>query len=213
MNHLGGHFGGTAMTIPIFDFLKNKFDVKSVIDIGCGPAGMTQYINYRGVYCVGIDGDISIGKRDYVIFHDYITGPLELNETFDLAYSTEFLEHVEEKYFSNYIESFKKAKYVFCTAAYPGQGGHHHVNEQHPEYWIKRFKEEGFEFDEQTRNELRLTSNDKSINRNSLFFKNTSTIKEPTVRKPFEIDYEKLKFQVNRHHDICGRDVVGYDRW
>lgn len=212
MNHLGGHYNGTAMTIPVFDYLKNKFNIKSVIDVGCGPGGMTEYINYRGTYCIGIDGDTSIEKKDYIIFHDYTLGFLELNKTFDLTYSTEFLEHIESKYIPNFMDTFKKSKYVFCTAAFPGQGGHHHVNEQYPDYWIKVFSDYNFEIDEKTLNEIKNLCEDKMITRNSLFFKNKETIEETQHDLPFSINYENLKSCVNRHYDINGK-IVGYEKW
>ena len=33
---------------------------------------------------------------------------------------------------------------ILFSAAIPGQGGDHHVNEQWPSYWIARFRERGF---------------------------------------------------------------------
>jgi hypothetical protein len=48
----------------------------------------------------------------------------------------------------NYMQVFSKAKYVCCTAAPPGTGGHHHVNEQDTEYWIDAFKQYGFTYNE-----------------------------------------------------------------
>jgi SAM-dependent methyltransferase len=212
-SHLGGHFGTTAMLLPTFDFILKNFNIKSVIDIGCGPGGMTEYINYKNVYCIGIDGDESIEKKDYIIFHDYIYGPLKLDETFDLAYSTEFLEHVEEKYIPNFIETFKKANYVFCTAAPPGQGGYHHVNEQPLEYWIKIFQENGFVYQKEHSDEIKKTCGDKIVARNSLFFRNSHQYENNYNRKPFPIDYEPLKKKVNFHYDGLGKSIVGYDRW
>lgn len=192
MSHLGGHFGFTAMCLPTLDYIIEKYNIKSMIDIGCGPAGMTEYVNYLGVYALGIDGDTSLGEKPYVKFHDYVVGPLELDETFDLAYSTEFLEHVEEKYLSHFMPSFQKAQYVFISAAPPGQGGYHHVNERDKNYWIEKFAEYGFEHLPEDSLEISKTFDDKLIEKNSLFFKNKNQLSVSNIRQPFTIDYDHI---------------------
>jgi SAM-dependent methyltransferase len=213
MDHLGGHYGGTCMTIPTFDYIRNKFNIKSVIDIGCGPAGMTEYINYSGVYCIGVDGDTTLEPKDYVLIQDYTLGKLQLDETFDLAYSTEFLEHVYDTYIPNFIDTYQKANYVFCSAAPPGQGGHHHVNEQPISYWIEKFKEYGFTYDEITTEELKKTCNDKVVTSNGMFFVRDVQLEvDNSNRVPFTVDYEKLKAVVNRHATL-GEYIVGYKPW
>ncbi len=170
--HLGGHYNFTAMVESTFDFIQQKYDIKSVIDIGCGPAGMTDYIRSKGIDAIGVDGDPSLPKKDYVIVHDYTLGTLDLSRTFDLAYSTEFLEHVEEKYIQNFLPSFQKAKYVFCSAAPKGQGGHHHVNENSKEYWIEKFDNFGFTYLKEDSDEISKTHEFKLVKHNSMFFIN-----------------------------------------
>ncbi|CAB5221571.1 AdoMet_MTases domain containing protein [uncultured Caudovirales phage] len=210
--HLGGHYGGTAMPLATLDYIFEKYNIKSVIDIGCGPGGTVEYANYKGIYSIGIDGDPAVQGPDYIKYHDYTLGELPIDMYFDLAYSTEFLEHVEEKYIPYYITTFQKAQYVLCTGAFPGQGGHHHVNEQESQYWIDKFTQYGFTFLPDDLELIRQTSNDKLINRNGLFFKNNKTITSTTT-KPFAVDYEKLKAAANHHYDANGKDVVGYERW
>jgi hypothetical protein len=68
---------------------------------------------------------------------------------FDVGWCVEFLEHVEEKYIPNIMDTFRRCKIVVATHALPGDtGGWHHVNLQSPEYWIKKFEDEGFIYDE-----------------------------------------------------------------
>jgi cyclopropane fatty-acyl-phospholipid synthase-like methyltransferase len=171
-NHLGGHFNFTAMVESTFDFIKEKYNIQSVIDIGCGPAGMVEYMRSKGVDAIGIDGDPELPKKDYVIVHDYTLGPLELDKKFDLAYSTEFLEHVYEEFIPNFLPSFQKAKYVFCSAAPEGQGGHHHVNENSKEYWIEKFDSYGFTYLKEDSDEISKTHDYKLVKDNSMFFVN-----------------------------------------
>lgn len=213
MNHLGGHYNATAMPIKVFDFMVEKYNFKSVIDIGCGPAGMTEYSNFKGIYAIGVDGDTSLGEKDYVIFHDYTLGELQLDETFDLAYSTEFLEHVEERFVPNFMKSFQKAKYVFCTGAPKGQGGHHHVNEQSIDYWIEKFNEYDFTFLENESQEIKKHSGDKLITRNSMFFSNNKNIFVKNDKKPFSISKEHLKNVINHYAIGVGLDIAGYEPW
>lgn len=170
--HLGGHYNFTAMVESTFDFIHSKYDIKSVIDIGCGPAGMTEYMLSKSVDAIGVDGDPSLPKKDYVIVHDYTTGPLELERTFDLAYSTEFLEHVYAEFIPNFLPSFQKAKYVFCSAAPKGQGGHHHVNENSKEYWIDVFDKYGFTYLKEDSEQIAKTHEYKLVKDNSMFFVN-----------------------------------------
>lgn len=211
-SHLGGHFGGTAMPLRTFDYIVEKYNIKSVVDLGCGPAGMVEYANWKGIYSLGLDGDTTLDHMPYIKFHDFIDGPMNLDQYFDLAWSTEFLEHVEAKYIPNYMPIFQKAQYVFCSAAYPGQGGHHHVNEQESEYWINKFAEYDFTFLPGDLSDIRKTSNDKLVTRTGLFFKNNKTI-TATPMTPFEIDYERLKNAANHFTRANGSHIAGYELW
>ena len=86
MNHLGGHFGFTSMIRSTFDFITEKYEIKSILDVGCGPAGMVEYANYKKIYAIGIDGDPDLPKKDYVSLHDFANGPFVLEKKFDLVY-------------------------------------------------------------------------------------------------------------------------------
>jgi hypothetical protein len=70
------------------------------------------------------------------------------------------------------MNDFQKCKYVFVTAAKPGDGGKHHVNEQLPEYWIDVFLQYGFVYNEQLTSDLKENSSMKKrfFNRNGLVF-------------------------------------------
>lgn len=214
MNHLGGHYGHTTMPLTTFDYIVNTLNVKSVVDIGCGPGGMSLYGNYKGVHVQGIDGDISIEKQNFIQFHDFTTGPLSLDSNYDLAWSCEFLEHVYSQYIPNFMKVFQQAQYVFCTAAPPGQGGHHHVNEQPLEYWYNVFDQHGFDHDSELMTEIKKTSGDKMIVRNGMFFRNRVKLSVED-KDPYDVAnlYDYLKSEINRHYDICGEEVVGYKRW
>jgi SAM-dependent methyltransferase len=154
--HLGGSMmggvGDPASYYPnMWAWAVAMLGVKSVIDIGCGQGHSLKYFADLGCRARGVEGfepSIRDGCRpELVIHHDYEKAPLKLDEEFDMAWCCEFLEHVEADKMDNYFATFASAKMIFATHAVPGQGGHHHVNEQPTEYWLDAFDKRGFRFD------------------------------------------------------------------
>lgn len=156
-DHLGGHLNVTHTDPGALAFLQEKFNVKAMLDIGCGPGGMEQIANDFGIEWLGIDGDPSVKKKNTII-HDFTVSPANFSKTFDLGWSVEFLEHVEEKYIGNFMPMFQCCKVVAITHALPRTPGHHHVNCQPPEYWIEKFEQAGFAFLPDVTEEMRARS-------------------------------------------------------
>jgi SAM-dependent methyltransferase len=172
--HLGGCSiggdGGTYYPIMWEKIVKN-YDVKTVLDIGCGRGFSSKYFQSLGCDILGVDGSTKAGEMslipEHFLLNDYEGGPalsrskIEYNDkpikdfVFDLCWCCEFVEHVWEEYSPNFIEDFKRCKYVAMTFAEPGQGGHHHVNEQPEEYWVKKLEANGFEYLIEETEELR----------------------------------------------------------
>lgn len=169
------HLGGASLDVPdgntfmedVWQHLSDKYNIKSVIDIGCGAGFNTAWWHERGYYAVGIEGwPEAIAKTrmpmQRMIVHDYVNGPLKLDREFDLAWCSEFVEHVEEKFIPNFMATFQSCKYACITYATPGQTGHHHVNEQNLDYWVSKFKEYGFKFNKEETKYLRSTDTYKA---------------------------------------------------
>lgn len=157
-SHLGGHLNKTHNDRGTLSFLVSEYGIKSFLDVGCGPGGMVALAGMRGLDAMGIDGDWEVPKEKdtFILIHDFTTGPcLTTKAEFDLGWSVEFLEHVEEKYQDNYMQAFALCKYVVCTAAPPGYPGHHHVNCQPQEYWHKVFDKYGFDYDDAVTQRIR----------------------------------------------------------
>tara|TARA_B100000287_G_C20571446_1_gene756684 strand:+ start:591 stop:1283 length:693 start_codon:yes stop_codon:yes gene_type:complete len=155
-------FGDPATHYPImWKHLVKKFDIKTVIDIGCGFGYTVDYFKkHLNLEVVGVEGSKKVKElalnTESIFLHDYSSdGALQLPTTYDLAWSTEFVEHVEAQYLDNFFATFKCAKYLAFTYAYIKQLGHHHVNENTEEYWIKEATARGFSYDEQVTKELR----------------------------------------------------------
>jgi len=176
-----GHLGGCSVGGDIGTYYPNMWEkivdtysVKTVLDIGCGIGYASKYFQSLGCDILAVDGSEEVGELSVVpehfLLNDYENGPalsrseIEYNGSpikdfvFDLCWSCEFVEHVWEKYSQNFIDDFKQCRYVAMTFAEPGQGGHHHVNEQPEEYWIKKMKSNGFEYLHEETKQLRKES-------------------------------------------------------
>lgn len=176
--HLGGYVAGGDLETwnpELWDWIINKLEIKSVIDIGCGEGHSTKYFQEKGCNVLGVEGSRLAIKnspvKDLLIRHDFTKGPFYPDNEYDLVWSCEFVEHVDEKYLHNFLETFKASKYVFMTYALPGQGGYHHVNCQPEEYWIKKLSEISFEFDKELTQKARRKSLHGHFKRTGLVFK------------------------------------------
>lgn len=147
--HLGGHLNKTHLDEGTLSYLINTYDVKTMADVGAGPGGMVRLAQSKGLKAYGIDGDWTVNPD---LLHDYQDGPLTIDPV-DLIWCVEFLEHVHEEYLPNYMETLKCAKYVFCTAS--TTTGHHHVNCQPRPYWVSKFEEAGFEYQDKESEKIR----------------------------------------------------------
>lgn len=162
--HLGGYVMGKSAPgtwCPgIWEWLIKDHHVRSMLDVGCGLGYAMKFFHENGCEVFGIDGSPSAIEdslmKGYVYKHDYTTGPWAPPRSFDLVWSAEFLEHVEEKYMGNFMVTFCKAKkFIMVTYAVPGQGGHHHVNENTEQYWLEKFKLIDFYIDRELTNTAR----------------------------------------------------------
>jgi SAM-dependent methyltransferase len=175
--HLGGymHSGDPATHMPyLWRFLAEKFNVNKMLDIGCGRGFTLEFFKSIGVNVLGVDGckqaiETSL-VPEAVILHDYSKGSFkpEISD-FDLAWSCEFVEHVEEKYAANYIATFQTARHLAMTFAGPGQIGHHHVNCQPAQYWIELLGKYGFQYDEEVTQLLRQVTAADALKYNSQY--------------------------------------------
>ncbi len=147
--HLGGHLNKTWTDSGSLQYMYDNYNVRTMIDIGCGPGGQVQEAKKIGISCIGFDGDYTVNP-DVVI--DFSKSGYETKEKWDMAWSVEFLEHVEEKYLPNCFTLFTKCKYVVCTAS--TSPAPLHVNCKDKAYWKKKFEEYGFVFSQEMLNDV-----------------------------------------------------------
>lgn len=145
--HLGGHAYITHLDESSFQYIVDKYQIKTMIDVGCGPGGMIRHALSKGIDAEGIDGDFTLDFSDLnVVLHDFTKGPYEYDKTFDLGWSVEFVEHVKPEFVDNYMKVFQKAKYVLMTHAHENNVNPYHFNLKPSSYWIDLFESYGFEF-------------------------------------------------------------------
>lgn len=143
---LGGYFpeGDPDSHIPeLWDWAIGKFKITSMIDVGCGAGTAMNWFQARGCEVLGVEG-LPLNEDSRIVEHDYTLGPYKPKRKFDLAWSCEFVEHIETPYIPNFIATFQSARIVMMTHGLYWQAGHHHVNCQRPEYWLDIMKASGF---------------------------------------------------------------------
>lgn len=172
--YLGGHNWITHIDEGALKYMIEKFSIKTMLDVGCGPGGQVKIAKELGLDAEGIDGDPRVVQEaEDIVIHecDYTKDTFE--KEVDFIWSVEFLEHVKEEFQKNYMKTFEKAQHVFVTFAPPGKAGNHHVNLKPAEYWIEVFTEYNFQYDDIITNEIRSASTMKRefVKRNGLYFK------------------------------------------
>ena len=127
------------------------FDPGSVADVGCGCGTILNCMCERGVEVRGWDGSanaltvIDEQIKPYITIHDFQNGYPEVENKFDLAICMEVAEHLPQSCSDGLVEFLTNlSDTVYFTAAPPGQGGRHHVNEQPFQFWVDIFKKHGY---------------------------------------------------------------------
>lgn len=118
----------------------------SVIDWGCASGLYLLPFKYHAAKVCGIDGEATGGsKLDAEEFFCMDMRRPIITDHYDLALCIEVAEHIQEEYADTLVDNVtRSADVVLWTAARPGQGGHHHHNEQPLHYWAAKFARRGF---------------------------------------------------------------------
>ena len=130
----------------VLDFLP----VRSAVDVGCGTGIWASTLSSLGVSDVlGVDGAYVPADQRKLPHHQFsevdIASSFVLDRKFDLAMCLEVAEHLPAGRSNGFVADLARcAPAVLFSAATPGQGGTHHVNEQWPDYWVERFEALGW---------------------------------------------------------------------
>jgi SAM-dependent methyltransferase len=144
---LRGSMESARVTVPL---VLEEIEARSVVDVGCGLGAWLAVFREHGVEnLLGYDGPwvdrsrllVTPGEFRAADFHE----PLTVDRWFDLAVCLEVAHLLEPKHAERFVESLVSlSDVVLFSAAIPGQGGLHHVNEQWPSYWAELFRSRGY---------------------------------------------------------------------
>ncbi|MBZ5629632.1 MAG: class I SAM-dependent methyltransferase [Acidobacteriia bacterium] len=140
-----GSYRSAMVVLPIVLSLVKPH---SVVDVGCGTGTWLRAAeelgvdNYRG-YDGSQSSQLCIPRERFAVAD--LTRPLQPSRRFDLALCCEVGEHLPADSAQTLIASLAAfSDVVLYSAAIPGQGGTHHVNEQWPAYWQALFRAQGY---------------------------------------------------------------------
>jgi SAM-dependent methyltransferase len=120
----------------VWDYLIDRFVIRSMLDLGSGLGHSSEYFFRRGVRVIAVEGlSSNIQGSIYPAIQVDIRKE-KINCKVDLVHCQELVEHIEEEFLKNLLRSLTTGKIILLTNALPEQGGHHHVNEQPTQYWI-----------------------------------------------------------------------------
>jgi SAM-dependent methyltransferase len=124
--------------------------IASVLDVGCGYGTWLHAWQDAGVGDIyGVDGPWVDPARLEIATPLFLSHDLgrsfDLGRRFDLVESLEVAEHLPAASASTFVDSLARhGDLVLFSAAPPGQGGEHHVNEQPYDYWRELFRARDF---------------------------------------------------------------------
>jgi glycosyltransferase involved in cell wall biosynthesis len=127
----------------IAEWIKEKLDPKSLLDIGCGPGMYVDELIKVGVPAFGIDIDDRVEGKDYLAKESIF----DTKRTAEVVTCYEVLEHIDPVYGDDCVDALYDAiepgGTMIFTAAQPGQGGVGHINCRKRQYWLDKFVAKG----------------------------------------------------------------------
>ncbi|WP_280155665.1 methyltransferase domain-containing protein [Piscinibacter sp. XHJ-5] len=142
--------GSTRSARAVLPLLQAVLPVRSVLDAGCGAGAWLAAWRSVGVDdVIGLDGDYVDRRRLLISADRFVAVDLahgfDCGRQFDLVQCLEVAEHLPPESADRLVASLvRHAGVVLFSAAPPGQGGDHHVNERSYEYWRERFAACGY---------------------------------------------------------------------
>ena len=138
--------GSARAVVPL---VLKLFPARTVVDVGCGSGTWAKEYAAAGTDILGIDGQIVRDEQLVIPAERFLRRdlgqPLALDRRFDLVNCLEVAEHLAETRAGGFVADLcRLGDVVVFSAAVPGQGGTHHVNEQWPSYWLPKFQAQGF---------------------------------------------------------------------
>ena len=135
----------------IVALVQSWLPVRSVVDFGCGQGTWLGAWQAAGVTDVqGVDGDYvdraALQMPPTRFLPTDLAQPVDLVRKFDLVECLEVAEHVPRASAQTLVSTLvRHGDVLLFSAAPPGQGGEHHVNEQPYTWWRDKFDAQGYD--------------------------------------------------------------------
>jgi len=161
--------------------LFNNLTFESVLDVGCAQGFLLEPLYENGVNVKGIElsEDALQFAPDKVFPHIEIGDFSEARGSYDLVCCVEVAEHIEparSEELVNKLGSLSK-RYIYFTAAPPGQDGLGHINCRPHKQWVELFNQSNYVLNESTtkgiRSDLEHLEYAEWIRNNSLLFESS----------------------------------------
>ncbi len=146
-----GSFKAARAILPL---VFERFQIRSVLDVGCGPGSWLAVAQELGAnFLLGLEGEWALEwKRQQELplcRFELVTQDLEerfdMGKKFDLVVCLEVAEHLSEERGPSLVSDLcAAAPRVLFSAAIPKQGGIRHLNERWQSYWAKLFQDRGY---------------------------------------------------------------------
>jgi len=142
--------GSSRSARHVIAAVRPHISVLSVLDVGCGRGIWLAEWRRSGIAEVqGVDGSY-VSTAELAVPAQYfraldVSYPFDLERKFDLVQSLEVAEHIAADCAEIFIDNLcRHGDLILFSAAVPGQGGEHHINEQPYEYWREKFRVRGY---------------------------------------------------------------------
>ncbi|MCS4161422.1 2-polyprenyl-3-methyl-5-hydroxy-6-metoxy-1,4-benzoquinol methylase [Salinibacter ruber] len=136
-----------------------EFNPQSIIELGCGSGRLLYPYYEQGIEVMGVDASQNAKSVSKLPDNRFEIADLkekyQPSKTYDIVMCVEVLEHIPAYASDIVVESISRcAPIAIVTAAPPGQGGTHHVNEQPKSYWINKFSDCGMRYKPEKSSEI-----------------------------------------------------------
>lgn len=145
--------------VTVAQSLMRRLDFDSAADVGCANGFLLEAFLDAGKRIAGIELSPEVREvlrdeiRQFVSIGDFS----ELDGRYDLVCCVEVAEHIAPVRSDDLVDSVARlaARWIYFTAAPPGQGGRGHINCRPHEEWLQMFEERGWLLDIETTVPLR----------------------------------------------------------
>ena len=143
--------------------IHRRFSPRTVVDWGAGAGLHAAELSRLGAQVVAVDGaaiDPDLCGAVHRVQAD-LTQPIDSEDIpahYDLALCIDVLEHIDDANSDHVLATITRgAEMVILSCAPPGQGGHHHVNEQPRRYWVAKMAALGWRYDRRETGQMERT--------------------------------------------------------